>query len=161
MGDFSCGFVARCSAASRLWQPVPGVVTMSRAKVTKAAKAVYSGGIGPQLMRWIQSEHGPKTTHFWGPVANWGFVIAGLNDTLTKEPETISPKMTSVLCVYSALFMRFAWVIQPRNMLLFACHFSNECVQLNQLRRWGTWAYLQEQEEKAATAAQAKVAREG
>ena len=29
-------------------------------------------------------------------------------------------------CVYSALFMRFAWAIQPRNYLLFACHFSNE-----------------------------------
>lgn len=35
-----------------------------------------------------------------------------------------------VLCVYSALFMRFAWVVQPRNMLLFACHASNECVQV-------------------------------
>lgn len=47
--------------------------------------------------------------------------------------------MTGVLCVYSVLFMRFAWVIQPRNYLLFACHASNEAVQLNQLRRWGTW----------------------
>jgi hypothetical protein len=41
------------------------------------------------------------------------------------------------------LFMRFAWMIQPRNYLLFACHASNEMVQLNQMRRWaGTqpWA---------------------
>ena len=74
----------------------------------------------------------------------------GLNDTVTKEPGTISPKMTSVLCVYSALFMRFAWVIQPRNQILFACHFCNECVQLNQLRRWGTWAYLEEQDQTEA-----------
>ena len=58
--------------------------------------------------------------------------------------------MTSVLCVYSVLFMRFAWVIQPRNQILFACHFCNECVQLNQLRRWGTWAYLEEQDQKEA-----------
>ena len=63
--------------------------------------------------------------------------------------------------VYSALFMRFAWVIEPRNWILLSCHFSNECVQLNQLRRWGTWAYLQEQEakqqaESLATAAQDK-----
>lgn len=69
--------------------------------------------------------------------------------------------MTSVLCIYSALFMRFAWVIEPRNWILLSCHFSNECVQLNQLRRWGTWAYLQEQEakqqaESLATAAQDK-----
>ena len=27
-------------------------------------------------MGWVNSEAGPKTTHFWGPVANWGFVVA-------------------------------------------------------------------------------------
>lgn len=31
--------------------------------------------------------------------------------------------------------MRFAWAINPRNYLLFACHLSNEAVQLNQMRR--------------------------
>ena len=40
------------------------------------------------------------------------------------------------MCVYSALFMRFALRVQPRNMLLFACHVCNEGVQLNQLRRY-------------------------
>ena len=25
---------------------------------------------------WVNSPMGPKTTHFWGPVANWGFVLA-------------------------------------------------------------------------------------
>ncbi len=47
------------------------------------------------------------------------------------------------MCVYSALFMRFAWMIQPRNYILLACHASNEVVQLNQLRRWASvqpWA---------------------
>ncbi len=43
------------------------------------------------------------------------------------------------MCIYSLLFMRFAWAIQPRNYLLFACHFSNELVQLNQMRRYLTW----------------------
>ena len=42
------------------------------------------------------------------------------------------------MCVYSLLFMRFAWMITPRNYLLLACHASNECVQLNQLRRWAS-----------------------
>lgn len=50
--------------------------------------------------------------------------------------QKISGNMTSAMCVYSALFMRFAWAIQPRNYLLFACHFCNEGVQLNLLRRW-------------------------
>ena len=40
------------------------------------------------------------------------------------------------LCIYSMLFMRFAWRVQPRNMLLFACHFSNEVCQLIQLGRF-------------------------
>ena len=29
--------------------------------------------------------------------------------------------------------MRFAWMVQPRNLLLFACHFTNECAQLTQV----------------------------
>uniref|UniRef100_A0A061RKJ4 Mitochondrial pyruvate carrier n=1 Tax=Tetraselmis sp. GSL018 TaxID=582737 RepID=A0A061RKJ4_9CHLO len=94
-----------------------------------------SGAVG-KLVSWLNSPTGPKTTHFWGPVANWGFVAAAVYDANTKGPETISPRMTGVMCVYSALFMRFAWAIQPRNYLLFACHASNEVAQLNQLRRW-------------------------
>ena len=42
----------------------------------------------------------------------------------------------AVMCVYSGLFMRFAWMVQPRNYLLLACHASNESVQLYQLSRW-------------------------
>jgi Mitochondrial pyruvate carriers len=41
------------------------------------------------------------------------------------------------MCVYSALFMRFAWMVQPRNYLLLACHASNETVQMYQLSRCG------------------------
>lgn len=40
------------------------------------------------------------------------------------------------MCVYSALFMRFALAIKPRNYLLFACHAANETVQLYNLQRW-------------------------
>mmetsp|Transcript_24007 Transcript_24007/g.75575 ORF Transcript_24007/g.75575 Transcript_24007/m.75575 type:complete len:99 (-) Transcript_24007:458-754(-) len=84
---------------------------------------------------WIRSPTGPMTTHFWGPVANWGFVVAALSD-MNKPADTISPRMTSVLCVYSLLFMRFAWMVQPRNYLLLACHGSNEAAQIYQLSRW-------------------------
>jgi hypothetical protein len=44
------------------------------------------------------------------------------------------------MCVYSCLFMRFAWMVQPRNYLLLACHASNETVQLYNLSRWYTWS---------------------
>lgn len=40
-----------------------------------------------------------------------------------------------MLCVYSVLFMRFAWMVKPRNYLLLACHASNEAAQLYQLSR--------------------------
>jgi mitochondrial pyruvate carrier 2 len=43
--------------------------------------------------------------------------------------------MTGVMIGYSSLFMRFAWMVQPRNYLLFACHSFNVAAQLNQLRR--------------------------
>ncbi|GJR96492.1 mitochondrial pyruvate carrier 1 isoform X1 [Tanacetum coccineum] len=95
---------------------------------------------------------GPKTTHFWGPVANWGFVAAGLVD-MQKPPEMISGNMTAAMCVYSALFMRFAWMVQPRNYLLLACHASNESVQMYQLSRWAkSQGYLQQKEDKAPSA---------
>ncbi|KAF2560811.1 hypothetical protein F2Q70_00014540 [Brassica cretica] len=55
---------------------------------------------------------------------------------MQKPPEMISGNMTSAMCIYSALFMRFAWMVQPRNYLLLACHASNETVQLYQLSRW-------------------------
>ncbi|KAI8556258.1 hypothetical protein RHMOL_Rhmol05G0238900 [Rhododendron molle] len=62
-------------------------------------------------------------------------IAEGLVD-MKKPPEMISGNMTGAMCIYSALFMRFAWMVQPRNYLLLACHVSNETVQLYQLSRW-------------------------
>ncbi|KAJ6688324.1 UPF0041 BRAIN PROTEIN 44-RELATED [Salix koriyanagi] len=98
---------------------------------------------------FLDSPVGPKTTHFWGPVANWGFVAAGLVD-MEKPPEMISGNMTGAMCVCSALLMRFAWMVRPRNYLLLACHASNETVQLYQLSRWakGQGYFLSEKKEE-------------
>ena len=49
-----------------------------------------------------------------------GLVAAAVADMTTKGPEVISLPMTSSLCVYSALFMRFAWDVAPRNYLLLS-----------------------------------------
>ena len=76
------------------------------------------------IMKFINSPVGPKTTHFWGPVANWGIVGAAMLD-YNKPAERISKNMTMTLGLYSCMFMRFAWRVQPRNLLLFSCHFSN------------------------------------
>ncbi|XP_018579513.1 mitochondrial pyruvate carrier 1 [Anoplophora glabripennis] len=87
------------------------------------------------------------STHFWGPVANWGIPIAALAD-INKDPKYISGKMTFALCLYSAMFMRFAWKVQPQNMLLFACHFTNEGAQLVQLTRCIKYNYLDKEKKQ-------------
>ncbi|KAI8529174.1 hypothetical protein RHMOL_Rhmol12G0205200 [Rhododendron molle] len=48
----------------------------------------------------------------------------------------ISGNMTGAIFVFSALFMRFAWMVQLRNYPLLTCHASNETMQLYQLSRW-------------------------
>uniref|UniRef100_A0A915EUN2 Mitochondrial pyruvate carrier n=1 Tax=Ditylenchus dipsaci TaxID=166011 RepID=A0A915EUN2_9BILA len=70
-----------------------------------------------------------------GPVANWGLPLAALAD-LKKNPDMISGNMTMALCIYSSVFMRFAWHVKPRNMLLFACHCTNFTAQGGQLTRF-------------------------
>lgn len=110
--------------------------------------------LASRLTAFINSPTGPKTTHFWGPVANWGFVLAGLAD-MQKSPEVISPNMTGAMCVYSGLFMRFAWMVQPRNYLLLACHASNEVVQATQLTRWYNYHNSKEGEQSQAAPAAA------
>lgn len=99
------------------------------------------------------------STHFWGPVANWGIPLAALAD-IKKDPEIISGKMTVALTCYSAVFMRFAWMVQPRNMLLFACHFTNECAQLTQLGRFINYEYLGGRAKGLAAKAEAVTAAE-
>jgi len=44
--------------------------------------------------------------------------------------------MTGALTIYSATFMRYALAVQPKNYLLFACHFVNEGAQITQGYRW-------------------------
>ncbi|CAG9579568.1 unnamed protein product [Danaus chrysippus] len=82
------------------------------------------------------------STHFWGPVANWGIPLAAIAD-IKKDPSFISGKMTFALTLYSLMFMRFAWKVQPRNLLLFACHFTNECAQLTQGARFINHYYIE------------------
>lgn len=89
------------------------------------------------------------STHFWGPVANWGIPVAAIADTQTT-PEKISGKMTSVLCFYSAIFMRFAWKVQPRNLLLLGVHAVNEGAQITQLIRFTDFYYLKTEEQRQA-----------
>jgi len=38
--------------------------------------------------------------------------------------------------------MRFAWKVQPRNLLLLGCHITNESVQLIQASRFIKYEYM-------------------
>jgi hypothetical protein len=78
------------------------------------------------------------SAEFWGglgALAGWGMSGSAIYDASLQGPEVISLTMTPVLIVYSSLFARWAWVIQPRNTFLAACHATNVLAQSNQLRR--------------------------
>ncbi|NWW90951.1 MPC1 protein, partial [Rhynochetos jubatus] len=111
---------------------------MAGALGRKAVDYVRSKEFRDYLMRILQEAcvselcfPFPFLQHFWGPVANWGLPVAAIND-MKKSPEIISGRMTFALCCYSLTFMRFAYKVQPRNWLLFACHLTNEVAQLIQ-----------------------------
>lgn len=59
----------------------------------------------------------------------------------------------AALCCYSAIFMRFAWKVQPRNMLLFACHLTNFTAQSVQGSRFIKHHYLTDKNKQATAVA--------
>ncbi|KAI5947364.1 Mitochondrial pyruvate carrier 1-like protein [Manis javanica] len=61
---------------------------------------------GKELLEYLTS------THFWGPVANWGLLLAALKD-MNFPPDIISGRMTRALIFYSMAFMSFAYCVQP------------------------------------------------
>ncbi|KZV87083.1 UPF0041-domain-containing protein [Exidia glandulosa HHB12029] len=103
------------------------------------------------FVNWLKSPAGRQyffSTHFWGPVANWGLPVAAIADLYGKDEEVISGPMTGALTVYSMTFMRFAWRVQPRNYLLFACHAVNFTGQSLQGGRFINYHYLGGKERK-------------
>jgi len=89
---------------------------------------------------------------------------------MQKPADTISARMTgsmysmqtggvkstrcrsAALAVYSLFFMRFAWMVQPRNYLLLACHASNEAGQLYLLKKRWDWDAANPADESQNTA---------
>ncbi|KAF8898761.1 hypothetical protein BD779DRAFT_34905 [Infundibulicybe gibba] len=103
---------------------------------------------------WLRSPAAREyffSTHFWGPVANWGLPLAALAD-LKKDEEVISGTMTTALGCYSTVFMRFAWRVQPRNYLLFACHMTNATAQSIQGARFVNYWHNGGREQKLGLA---------
>ena len=62
---------------------------------------------------------------------------------LIPMPSSISGRMTVALSAYSAVFMRYALAVSPKNYLLFGCHFINFSSQITQGYRYYTyWKYV-------------------
>jgi len=43
------------------------------------------------LKAFLNSPVGPKTTHFWGPVSNWGIILAVRITIITAPPPRAVP----------------------------------------------------------------------
>jgi hypothetical protein len=70
--------------------------------------------------------------------------------------------MTLSLSLYSAVFMRYALAVQPKNYLLFGCHLINCASQITQGYRFlNYWKFggreLAEQAKLGAKAAEGKI----
>ncbi|KAJ8719207.1 hypothetical protein PYW07_016763 [Mythimna separata] len=100
--------------------------------------------LGKKLIDQLKSKEFRQylmSTHFWGPVTTWTFPAAAIADT-QKHPSIISGKMTLALAIYSSCFCRFALKVNPRNLLLFGCHFTNVTAQIIQGVRFVKYHYL-------------------
>lgn len=71
-----------------------------------------------KFARFLNSETGPKTVHFWAPVLKWSLVVAGIND-IQRPVEKISGTQQLALFCTGAIWTRWAaFAITPRNYLL-------------------------------------------
>ncbi|KAI0464085.1 hypothetical protein LJB42_001686 [Komagataella kurtzmanii] len=101
----------------------------------KATSKFFDRVFSKETLRYFCS------THFWGPVSNFGIPLAAIVDLQNKPPDMISGPMTGSLIVYSLVFMRYSLAIKPQNYLLFGCHFVNEIAQLGQGYRYVRYTY--------------------
>jgi hypothetical protein len=90
------------------------------------------------------------------PLASYTSAHPNVWQRFTRHKHTLAlclyapSSICTAMCVYSCLFMRFAWMVKPRNYILLACHASNESVQLYQLSRWYRWSTSPEGQAAAA-----------
>lgn len=108
------------------------VVEVSIPKDNQSDKALYkhnphimasAAGHASKFQRFLNSETGPRTVHFWAPVFKWSLVIAGLND-IQRPVEKLSGTQQLALFATGAIWTRWAgFAIKPRNYLLASVNF--------------------------------------
>lgn len=88
--------------------------------------------------RFINSETGPKTVHFWAPMMKWGLVIAGVSE-MARPVEKVSATQQLSLFATGAIWTRWAMVIKPKNYLLASVNFFLGAVSIGQIIRIYSW----------------------
>ncbi|KAK9365526.1 hypothetical protein V1509DRAFT_632911 [Lipomyces kononenkoae] len=86
------------------------------------------------FQRFLQSETGPKTIHFWAPVMKWALVFAGISD-LNRPVESLSGTQQLALFATGAIWTRWCLIIKPKNYLLASVNFFLGTVASVQLTR--------------------------
>lgn len=109
--------------------------TISKETISKESATKTSSSSEPAAEGSVSWWNDAKKWGAAGAAAGWGMSGAAIYDSLKSGPEIISLNMTGVLLVYSSLFARWAYVVQPRNMALCLCHIANVTAQANQFRR--------------------------
>ncbi|ANZ76792.1 BA75_03416T0 [Komagataella pastoris] len=75
-----------------------------------------------KFTRFLNSETGPRTIHFWAPVLKWTLVIAGAND-LQRPVDSISGTQQLALMATGMIWTRWSLIIKPKNYLLASVNF--------------------------------------
>jgi len=86
------------------------------------------------IARLWNSEVGPKTVHFWAPIAKWGIVLAGAAD-FARPAESLSLSQNAALMTTGIIWTRWCFIIKPRNLFLASVNFLLFCVGATQTVR--------------------------
>ncbi|GMM32031.1 mitochondrial pyruvate carrier [Martiniozyma asiatica (nom. inval.)] len=88
--------------------------------------------------RFLNSETGPKTVHFWAPVMKWALVVAGASE-MARPVEKVSATQQLSLFATGAIWTRWSMVITPKNYLLASVNFFLGGVSIVQICRIYKW----------------------
>lgn len=161
--DYLMRYVSRASSSFALtlckklckqnWMWLPRAIIATNAFHTVTEFAALISGVrsqigASQLPLWLIFEKIRILS-----VAKWHLVSGVANAKRAerqskKQLEVIDIEIFSALMCYSAVFMRFAWKVQPRNLLLFACHITNFSAQGTQGLRFVNHHYLSDKKQK-------------
>ncbi|SCU99409.1 LAFA_0G23882g1_1 [Lachancea sp. 'fantastica'] len=109
-----------------------------------------SSAAGGAFRRFLNSETGPKTVHFWAPTLKWALVFAGISD-IQRPVDKLSGIQNLSLLATGVIWTRWSFVIKPKNMLLASVNFFLAGTAGYQLSR--IWNYRMQQGDSTMQAA--------